>query len=89
MKLLKISIAILRGITIRIIVYLYDMLLMTQATEGLNMARNTLIFLLQQLGFIINPKKSVLPASQRQELFGLEIHSVSMTQTLSLEKVKS
>ena len=65
------------------------MLLMTQATKGLNMARDTLIFLLQQLSFIINLKKSVLPAIQRRELFGLEIHSVSMTQTLSMEKVKS
>ena len=40
-KLLKIPIAILRRINIRIIVYLDDMLLMSQTIEGLNMARDT------------------------------------------------
>ena len=64
-KLLKIPIATLRRINIRILVYLDDMLLMSQTIGGLNMARDTLIFLLQQLGFIITLKKSVLSATQK------------------------
>ena len=71
-KLLKISIAILRRINVRIIVYLDDMLLMNQTIEDLNMTRNTLIFLLQQLGFIINLKKSVLSENKKLEFLGLE-----------------
>ena len=65
------------------------MLLMSQTAEGLNMARDSLIFLLQQLGFIINLKKSVLLATQKLEFLELEIDSVNMTLTLSMEKVKS
>ena len=88
-KLLKIPIAILRRINIRIIVYLDDMLLMCQTIEGLNIAKHTLILLLQQLGFIINLKKSVLSATQNLEFLGLEVDSVNMTLILPMEKVKS
>ena len=55
----------------------------------LNMTRDTLIFLLQQLGFIINLKKSVLSATQKIEFLGLEIDSVNMTLTLPTGKVKN
>ena len=72
-KLLKIPIAILRRINIRIIVYLDDMFLMSQTIEGLNMARDTLIFLFQQLGFIINLKRPVLSATPKLGFLGLEI----------------
>ena len=84
-KLLKIPMAIRRRINIWLIVYLDDMLLMSQTIEGLNMARDTLIFLLQELGFIINLKKSVLSATQKLEFLSLEIDSVSMTLTLPME----
>ena len=73
----------------RIIVYLDDMLLISQTIEGLNMARDTLIFLIQQLGFIINLKKSVLSTTKKLEFLGLEIDSVNMTLTLPMGKVKS
>ena len=56
-KLLKIPRAIVRIINIPIILYLDNMLSMSQTIEGLNTARNTFIFLLQQLGCIINLKK--------------------------------
>ena len=84
-KLLKIHI---KWINIWIIVSLDDMLLMRQKIEDLNMGRNTLIFLLQQLGFRINLKKPVLSATQKLELLGLEIDSVNMTLTLPMGKEK-
>ena len=65
-----------------------DMFLMSQTVEGLNMAKDTLIFFSQQLGFIINLKKSVLSATQELELLGLEIDSVNRTPILAIEKVK-
>ena len=78
-KLLKIRIAVLRWIQIRIIIYLEDMLLMSQTINGLEIARDTLIFLLQSLGFVNNLQKSVLEPLQKIEF---------MTLTLPQEKVK-
>ena len=59
-KLLKIPIAVLRRIQIRIIIYLDDMLLMSQTINSLEIARDRLIFLLSSLSFVINLQKSVL-----------------------------
>ena len=87
-KLLKIPIAVLRRIQIRIIIYLDDMLLMSQTVNSLVIPRNTLIFLLQSLGFVINLQRSILVPLQKIEFLGLEIDSVRMTLTLPQEKVK-
>ena len=86
-KLLKIPIAVLRRIQIRIIIYLDNMLLMSQTINGLEIAKDTLIFLLQSLGFVTNLQKSVLEPLQKIEFLGLEIDSVRMTLTLPQEKV--
>ena len=64
------------------------MLLMSQTINGLEIASDTLIFLLQDLGFVINLQKSVLVPLEKVEFLGLEIDSVRMTLTLPQEKVK-
>ena len=89
-KLLKIPIAVLRRIQIKIIIIIYldDMLLMNQTVNGPEIARDTLIVLLQSLGFVINLQKSVLVPLQKIEFLGLEIDSVRMALTLPHEKVK-
>ena len=76
-NLVKTPLAILR-IEIRIIINVDDILFMTPTIEGLNMAKDTLIFLLHPLGFIIILKKSVLSATQKLEYLGLEIGSVNI-----------
>ena len=86
-KLLKVPIALLRRLNIRIIIYLDDMLIMCQSQGELVVARETLIFLLQHLGFVINQKKSLLTPVQKIEFLGMEINSVTMTLTLPQEKV--
>ena len=54
-KILKVPISLLRRLNIiYILIYLDDMLLMSQSTERLLVARDTVIFLLQHLGFVIN-----------------------------------
>ena len=53
-KLLKVPMSLLRKLNVRIIIYLDDMLLMASSLEDLLMARDTLIFILQHLGFLIN-----------------------------------
>ena len=86
-KLLKVPIALLRRLNIRIIIYLDDMLIMCQSQGELVVAQETLIFLLQHLGFVINQKKSLLTPVQKIEFLGMEINSVTMTLTLPQEKV--
>ena len=54
---MKIPISIIRRLHGRIIVYLDDIIL---SREELLVLRDTLIYLLQNLGFVINVKKSVL-----------------------------
>ena len=52
------------------------------------MARVTLIFLLQHLGFVINLKKSVLHPVKQIEFLDLVINTDKMTYALSKEKLK-
>ena len=53
-KLLKIAIPILCRINIRMIIYFHDRLLTGHSIEEISMCRDTVIFLLQHLGFVIN-----------------------------------
>ena len=78
---------ILRRINIRIIFYLDDIVLIGHSLEEIVMSRDTVMFLLQDLGFIINWKKSVLAPVQEIEFLGLTINSVSLG--LSLNKTKT
>ena len=55
-KLLKIPIVLLRRIIARIRVFLDDMLVMAQTLKEILQAKETLIFLLQNLGFVTNSK---------------------------------
>jgi len=76
-KLLKVPITLLRRLNIRLIIFLDNILLMAASIEQLFMNRDTLIFLLQHLGFVINAKKSVFLPSQRIEFLGMMIDSDS------------
>ena len=62
------------------------MLLMASSLEDLLMARDTLIFILQQLGFLINIKKSYLEPTSTFEFLGVIVDSGEMT--LGLPKGK-
>ena len=50
-------------------------------------ARDTLIFLLQNLGFVINLKKSILHPVIQLEFLGLQINTEEITVFLSEEKL--
>ena len=51
------------------------------------MARDTLIFILQHLGFLINIKKSYLEPTSTLEFVEVIVDSVEMTLSLSKEKI--
>ena len=81
--IIKNPIAILRRINIRMIIYLDDMPLMDHSIEEIKMCRDTVIFLLLHLGFVINWKKSVLTPVQEIEFLGLKINSVNLEISLT------
>ena len=63
---------------IRIIVYLDDTLLMRRTLQEIMTARDTLILLLQNLGFIINLKKLILHPVKQLEFLGLQKNTEEM-----------
>ncbi|XP_057302862.1 uncharacterized protein LOC130637025 [Hydractinia symbiolongicarpus] len=86
-KLLKIPMAVLRRLMIRIVIYLDDMLILGRSREEVLMARDTLIFFLQNLGFLIHLKKSVLEPTQKIEFLLMSVNSLTMSLYLTKEKV--
>ena len=79
--------SLLRKLNVRIIIYLDDMLLMASSLEDLLMARDTQIFILQHLGFLINIKKSYLEPKLTLEFVGVIVDSGEMTLSLPKEKL--
>ena len=63
------------------------MLLISNCLEEILMSRDTVIFLLKHLGFVMNSKRSVLIQVQEIEFLGLKIKSV--LPELSLNKTKN
>ena len=81
-KLPKIPVSVLRRINIRMVIYLDNMLIMGQTMEEILMSRDTVIFLLQHLGFVLNLEKSILNSVQEIEFLGVTINSLKMCLSL-------
>ena len=86
-KLMKVPIALLRRLYIRLIIYLEDMLILAGSTQELIFHQDTVIYLLQNLVFVLNLKKSVLESSQKIEFLGMIIDSIKMEVSLPQEKL--
>ena len=78
-KLLNIPISLLRKINISVIIYLGGMLILSQTIQEAYMNWDTFTYLLQNLGFIINIRKSIWQPFQKIEFPGMKINSVKMT----------
>ena len=88
-KLLKIFMALLRRIAIRIVIYLNDMLI-TGKTKGETIAlRDMAILLLHCLGFFINQKNSVITPVKEIEFLGTIVNSKELTISLPQKKLQS
>ena len=74
-------------LSVRIIIYLGDMLLLASSLEDLLMAIDTLIFILQHLDFLINIKNSYIEPTSTLEFLGVIVDSGEMTLTLPKEKL--
>lgn len=88
-KVMKPIIAFLRRLGIRLVIYLDDILLLNQTKEGLMKDRDSLIWLLHNLGWLINWKKSVLEPTQTIEFLGLKVDSVEMSVYLPQDKIQN
>ena len=88
-KLIKVPLSILHKLYIRIIAYLDDFVILGKTLEETVLSRDTVVCLLQNLGFVINLKKSVDHPTQRTEFLGMIIDSVEMTVSLPQEKLES
>ena len=76
-----------RRLGIRILIYLDDLLLMNQDEQQLIVDTNSVIWILQHLGFVINWKKSIPTPQQQLEYLGFNINSAELTLALPQDKV--
>ena len=87
-KLLKPVIAFLRRIGVRLVVYLDDMILLNQCRHMLIRDLSSLKWLLENLGFLINWKKSVCVPTQVIQFLGFLVDSVEMVIRLPQKKIQ-
>ena len=73
---------------VRIIIYIDDMLILAETPEQASQHLETLLWILQALGFIVNQDKSVFMPAQEIEFLGLVVNSVSMELSLPREKLR-
>lgn len=86
-KIMKIPIAILHRLGIRLVIYLGDILIMNQSLTGIQSDLSTTVYLLENLGFLINQEKSVVVPSHVTEFLGFTVNSETMTLSLPKENV--
>ena len=86
-KLLKVPISALRRLMITVIIYLDDLLILGNSMSEIVTVRGSVIFLLQDLGFVISLKKCVLYPVQEIELLGLILNYHTMTLSLPNKKI--
>ena len=83
-KLSNVPISLLRCLMIRAIVFLDDLLIFGNTVEEILVARDSVIFLLQHLGFMINFRKCVLEPTQEIEFLGMIVKS----KTIGSQEIK-
>ena len=86
-KLMKVPISLLWRLNLCLIIYLDNMLIMARSVQELIFHRDTVIYLLHNLGFVLNLKKSVLEPSQKTEFLGMVIDSMKMEISLPHKKL--
>ena len=87
-KILKPAVEMLRSLSIRLVIYMDDMLLMADSKQKLAEHIQSTLFLLKNLGFIVNSKKSILQPTQEIEFLGMIVSSLSMDLKLPGEKIR-
>ena len=87
-KVLKPVVACLRQLGIRLIIYLDDILILAPSEELAELHAATAIYLLENLGFMINYEKSILIPATEMEFLGFLVNSVILTLSLPRDKIR-
>ena len=87
-KLMKIPIAFMRCLNVPVTIDRHVVLVMGSSLEEIMISRNTLIFLLLNLGFVVNFQKSILNPFHQIQFLWVEIDSLKMTVSRPLQKKK-
>jgi len=87
-KLMKVPVGLLRRLNIRLIIFLDDILIIGTTQKEVLQHKETVVYLLQSLGFVINTRKSVVVPTQQIEFLGMMINSKEMTVSLPQGKVE-
>jgi len=87
-KVMKPLMTLLRSWGVRIIIYIDKMLILADSKEEATQHLETLMFLLETLGFMINPEKSHLLPYRDMEFLGLQVDSQNAQLHLPGEKIK-
>jgi len=74
--------ALLRRLNIRAIIFLDDIVVIASTEEEAVIARDTLIYILQSLGFTVNVEKSELNPTEKLEFLGVIVDSLEMSLAL-------
>ena len=88
-KITKAATAVLRERGIRMIIYIDDMLIMAESETLLEDHVAATVYLLENLGFIINYPKSILEPRTTLEFLGFQVDSSSMELKLPGNKLKN
>ena len=87
-KVLKPVAAQLREMGVRFIFYIYDILILAETPQLLKDHTMGLLYLLENLGFIIGYKKCILEPTQSIDFLGFTVDSVQQDLSLPTGKVK-
>ena len=85
---MKPVVATLRNLGIRLIIYLDDLLILADSEQTARLHLATAQNLLENLGFVINLKKSVLSPVQKIEFLGMTADSLTLCLALPKDKVR-
>ena len=88
-KLMKPVMAVLRRRSIRCMIFIDDVLLLSQSKEELSKITTEFTLMLHCLGFLVNVGKSVLTPSQSLTYLGFHLNTVEMTLSLPKEKLEA
>ena len=87
-KTLKPVTTMLRELGVRLVIYIDDILIMAETREQARDHTLGLIYLLENLGFIIHPVKSLTNPTQEIEFLGMQVDSRSMELRVPGQKLK-